>query len=158
MRGLKEQWDEFSLGVKIISVLIVCCVGLSVVGGIIGALSPDANTSDLMLTDLTDNITGSDSKGGDVIVSDGELEVRISCPVSWSASIGNQTTSESYDGTGDAVIEFDPDKYDVIAAAVQKTDSGNDELKVQIVKDGKVVDEESTTNEYGVVTVSTTVK
>ena len=43
MRGLKEQWDEFSLGVKIISVLIVCCVGLSIVGGIIGAFSTDVN-------------------------------------------------------------------------------------------------------------------
>ncbi len=153
MRGLKEQWAEFSLGVKIISVLIVCCVGLFIVGGIIGALSPDANTSQQMLTDLT-----GDSSDGDVIISDGELEIRISCPVGWSASIGNQSVSEPYSGTGDAVIEFDPDKYDVIAAAVQKTDAGNDELKVQFVKDGKVVDEASTTNEYGVVTVSTTVK
>lgn len=154
MKGLKEQWDEFSLGVKIISVIIVCCIGLTIVGGIIGALSPDANTSQQMLS----NLVGNTSQGGDVIISDGELEVRISCPVEWSASIGDESKTNSYKGIGDSVIELDPDEYDVVAAAVQKTTSGNDELKVQLIKDNIVLDENSTTNDFGVVTVSTTVK
>lgn len=159
MRGFKEQWDEFSLGLKIFSVILICCVGLAVVGGIIGLLTPDANTPQQTLTGFADNLTGAkNSSGGDVIVSDGELEIRISCPVKWSASIGDKSTSTMYDGTGDAVIEVNPDKYDVIAAAVQKTNAGKEKLKVQIVKDGKVVDEGTTTEDYGVVTVSATVK
>ena len=122
-------------------------------------MTPDANTSQQILANLTDNMkSGSNSSGGDVIVSDGELEVRIICPVGWSASMGGKDNSTHYEGTGDAVIEFDPADYDVLAAAVQKTTGGNDKLKVQIVKDGKVVDEESTTDAYGVVSVSTTVK
>lgn len=32
--------------------------------------------------------------------------------------------------------------------------SGNDKLKVEIIKDGKVLDSKSTTKDYGVVTVS----
>lgn len=159
MRGIKEQWDEFSLGLKIFSIILICCVGLSIVGGIIGALTPDANTSQQVLTDIASNLTNAtNSSGGDVIVSDGELEVRIFCPVKWSASIGDQNTSTMYDGTGDAVIEVDAKEYDVIAAAVQKKTAGNDQLKVQIVNKGKVVDVETTTEDYGVVTVSATVK
>ena len=91
------------------------------------------------------------------VSSDEGLQIRISCPVDWSASVGDGDASTMYEGTGDEVIEIDESQYDVIAAAVQKKTSGSDKLEVQIIKDGNVVDDESTTKDYGVVTVSTTI-
>ncbi|MDO5859763.1 hypothetical protein [Methanobrevibacter sp.] len=250
MKGIIEQWNEFSTGLKVISLIMVCCIGLAIIGGIIGALMPDANTSQqMLLNNLDDNnmlggnlassdkdikvkitcpvswsasisdgnstdtyegtgnevitmnrsdysalavaahkkTSGSDQlkieiiKDGDVYArkattsnnvisastsfdkplsnsADEGLKVRITCPVEWSASIGSGDDSTHYEGTGDDVVEIDDSKYDVIAAAVQKKTSGSDKLKVDIIKDGKVVDTESTTKDYGVVTVSATLK
>lgn len=74
--------------------------------------------------------------------------------MAWSASIGDTDTTVQHEGTGSKVINIDESRYDTIAAAVQKKTSGNDKLKVEIIKDGKVLDSKSTTKDYGVVTVS----
>ena len=45
----------------------------------------------------------------------------------------------------------------IISANAQKTDSGSGTLTIQILKDGKVIEESSTDAEYGVASVSATV-
>lgn len=101
----------------------------------------------------------SDSAKGNDSASDAGLQLKITCPVSWSASIGEDDNSQYYESTGDEIITLNPDDYDkVVAAAVQKKEAGSGELKVEIIKDGEVVDMEKTTKDYGVVTVSTSLK
>jgi len=83
-----------------------------------------------------------------------EVQVRIKCKGSWDGSIGVGTSSSSYSGKGDKTINLDGSSSDIVAAVIQKQGSGNSELKVEIIKNGKVVKEASTTSGYGVVSVS----
>ena len=50
-----------------------------------------------------------------------------------------------------------PDDASLISANAQKKDGSSNELTIQILKDGKVVKESSTTAEYGVAQVSASV-
>lgn len=107
----------------------------------------DDISSDDIITDADDTSSSDDEEG---------LQIKISYPGEWSASVGDDKQTTSYSGTGDDVIKADASEYDVIAAAVQKKDGNSDKLKVQIIKDGDLLDSESTTEDYGVVTVSAT--
>ena len=119
------------------------------------------SSSDDIITDADDTSSSSDDKtksNDDKSKSsdDEGVQIKISYPGEWSASVGDESRSTSYKGTGDDVIKIDSSKYDVIAAAVQKTDGGSDKLKVKIIRDGDTLDSESTTEDFGVVTVSAT--
>lgn len=116
-----------------------------------------AETSSVGVADnvLNDNIV-SNSDDSSKASSENGLIIKITCPSEWSASFGDSEDSTTYQGTGDESIEVSDTRYDVLAAAVQKTKANSDKLKVEIIKDGKVLDSDSTTKEYGVVTVSAT--
>lgn len=75
--------------------------------------------------------------------------VRIAFDGSWQGSITTDGTSKSIDGTGTAnyTISGDPT---VVAVNAQKQSDGDGELTVQILEDGEVVGEQSTTASYGV--------
>lgn len=141
MRGIIEQWNEFSTGLKIISLIMVCCIGLVLVGGIIGALFPDLNTSQQMINNFNNDVN---SNAG-VADSDGDLKVKITCAGSWSASVSDGTSTDSYEGTGDEVIKINKSDISALGVAAHKKSSGSDKLKIEIVKDGKVVAKNSTT-------------
>ncbi len=51
-------------------------------------------------------------------------------------------------------IEGGPFSFDVLSATAQKQSQGNEELTVQILTDGEVVKEQTTTASFGVVTLS----
>ena len=98
---------------------------------------------------ISDSVTTDD----DVSVPSG-VQVKITCPVEWSASVGDDKESTHYEGSGDDIINIDDEDMDVIAAAVQKKTEGSDKLKVEIIKDGKTLDSASTKKDYGVVSLS----
>lgn len=143
-----DDWKEWSTAKKAISIIGICCIGLIIIAVIGGGLSSDKNTS----TKATDNSNNNDAakeqiKGVQVhIISDG----------SWSGSIGDVGSQSTYDGDGEDTINL-TDAKNVVSAAIQKQGGDSSELKVEILKDGKVIKEGSTTGEYGVVTVSTTI-
>ena len=119
-----------------------------------GAFASSMLVNDLSTASVTDTVISNDITSG-TNDNDG-LVVEISYPGEWSASIGDQDTSTMYNGKGDESIKINEGRYDVIAAAVQKTDGSSDKLKVKIIKDGDTLDSASTSKEYGVVTVSAT--
>lgn len=128
---------------KVISILAVCCIGLIIIGMITGGGSPDKNTSPI--NDGNNNveqITGKQVK----IIYDGE----------WSGAAGDVSSINSISGSGDETIDM-PDDASLISANAQKKDGSSNELTIQILKDGKVVKESSTTAEYGVAQVSASV-
>lgn len=127
-----------------IAIVIICIVGLLALGSAI-VLSPDDDMSQQFISD--DSLSGSS-----------DLQIKITCPTEWSASIGDEDSSTHYEGTGNKIIYYDSHDYDVIAAVVQKTKSGSDNLKVEIIKNGKTLDMESTNKDFGVATVSATLK
>ena len=138
-----DDWKEWSTPKKVISILAVCCIGLIIIGMITGGGSPDKNTSPI--NDGNNNveqITGKQVK----IIYDGE----------WSGAAGDVSSINSISGYGDETIDM-PDDASLISANAQKKDGSSNELTIQILKDGKVVKESSTTAEYGVAQVSASV-
>ena len=43
--SISDKWNSFSTEKKIVSIIVVCCIGLFIIGLIGSVLSPDANTS-----------------------------------------------------------------------------------------------------------------
>lgn len=137
--GFIDDFKEWSTIKKLASILVVCCIGLIIFAVFAGGLSPDKNTS----TDA--NGTSAHASG---------IQVKITYDGSWSGNVGTAGSISSYDGTGDKTIDVNGSSFDTVSAAIQKQDGSSSELKVQIIKDGKVVKESSTTAEYGVVTIT----
>ena len=138
-----DDWKEWSTPKKVISILAVCCIGLIIIGMITGGGSPDKNTSPLNDGNNTvEQIIGKQVK----IIYDGE----------WSGAAGDVSSINSISGSGDETIDM-PDDASLISANAQKKDGSSNELTIQILKDGKVVKESSTTAEYGVAQVSASV-
>jgi hypothetical protein len=92
--------------------------------------------------------SSSSSSGG----SSGNVVVKIITNEEWSGSVGADSNTRSIDGTGNH--QENMGSPDIVSAVIQKETNSTGMLKVQIVKDGQVVKEESTTAEYGVVSVS----
>ena len=140
-----DDWKEWSTAKKAISIIAVCCVAVFILAMIGGGTTPDKNTA--TTTDDSTNDTVEQPKGVQVhIISDG----------SWSGSIGDLGGQSTYDGSDEDTIDLG-DAESVVSAAIQKQTGDSSELKVEIIKDGKVIKEGSTTAEYGVVSVSTSV-
>ena len=72
----------------------------------------------------------------------------------FGANFGNRNSSRSVEGVAPADYEVrlstDPRSGDYVSATVWKTTGDSKELKVQIVDGGRVVSENSTTEDYGV--------
>lgn len=127
---------------KMIALIAIVVLGTVLISGCIGG---DNTTTGNSGADDNENTTsGSNYKG---------YQVKITYGGSWSGSAGSSDSITSYDGTGSETIDLGEVSNGIASATIQKTDSGSDELKVEILKDGKVVKEGSTTAEYGVVTI-----
>jgi hypothetical protein len=98
---------------------------------------------------------GIQSSGGDTSnsASEGAFEVRVVYSGQWQGSISVGGSARSVEGSGDETIPLDGNPS-VISANAQKNAADSEELTVQILKDGEVVKETSTTAEYGVAQVS----
>lgn len=136
------------IALVILVIAFVAFMSSPTVTDLTSASLADNVMSDDIITDADDTSSSSSDDEG--------LVVKITYPGEWSASIGDSEDSTLYDGTGDEVIELSDTRYDVVAAAVQKTKASSDKLEVEIIKDGKVLDSDSTTKDYGVATVSAT--
>lgn len=76
----------------------------------------------------------------------------------FSGSYGNLDSTRSVDGVTPAEFEVEIETgfltFDSVSAVMQKTDFGSAELRVEMVVDGEVVKDESTTAEFGVAQVN----
>lgn len=156
LSDIPEDFKNASTGKKILTVLLCCCIGLALFGAIGGIILPDSNTSDIYEDsyDYSDDIISSGSSDSDYGIGDSDIQIRVTCDGDWQGSVGVGSSQASYSGSGDKLINLDGDSSDIVAAAIQKQDSGNGKLKVEIIKDGKVVKDASTTSEYGVVSLA----
>ncbi|WP_144900813.1 hypothetical protein [Halobellus captivus] len=95
------------------------------------------------------------SSGGDSGGSSSSFSVRIEYSGEWQGSISTGGSSRSVDGSGSQTIEIDGSP-DIISANAQKQDASSDTLIIQILENGEVVEETSTSAEYGVAQISHT--
>ena len=139
-----DDWKEWSTAKKAISIIVVCCIGILIIAIIGGGLSHDKNTSP---STKSNDKSASSAQGKQIkIIYDGE----------WSGAAGDTGSVNSISGSGNKTIDVDNSAH-IVSANAQKQDASSSELTIQILKDGKVVKEASTSAEYGVAQVSASV-
>lgn len=83
------------------------------------------------------------------------FQIRVQYDGQWQGSVGTGGSTRSIDGNSSNTIDIEGAPT-TIAVNAQKQDDGSGKLTVQILKDGEVVKEASTTAEYGVAQVTYT--
>lgn len=140
------------------SSVVVFLIGMVIFGATVepsdSARSPDVNSgSD---TGDTDASGGSDGS----VSSDSGVEVRIQYSGAWqgalSVTAGGSSSTKSISGEGTESIDV-ADDADIVSVNAQKQDGSTARIRVQILVDGDVVAESSSTSEYGVAQTSSTV-
>jgi len=84
-------------------------------------------------------------------VGDEDSQIKIIFPNDWSGTIGTDGNTYSVEGSGNETFEMEGRN---VVATIQKKDNGNGSLTVQILHDGDVLEEQTTTAGNGVVRVS----
>lgn len=127
---------------------ILCIVGVMLIV-VSGILVPD-DTSNVVSQkpNLTNNVT---VMGSDQVM----FQVNVIYNGRWSGSMGVNEILNNYNQNGSKSVKFeDCSENDTISTSIQKNDPSDDELKVQVSKNGVLVKEESTKTPYGIVTIS----
>ena len=81
-------------------------------------------------------------------------QVKIIYNGSWYARYGDPNYLQEKTGSGEIIINLDCASWDSVQVTVQKYDSSSEELTVQILRNGEVVAENSTTSPSGSVSLS----
>lgn len=121
-------------------------------GTVIASESTTASYGVAQVTSEDGTNSGGDS-GSDSDESSTTFEVRVQYDGEWQGAISSGGSSRSVQGSGPETFEIEGSP-DVISANAQKKDDSSDELTIQILEDGEVVEETSTTASYGVAQVS----
>ena len=117
----------------------------------------------LLLFSFINNGTQPDSESSlNVITDNGSLEHTSSYPFEavvkyngrWYAKMGDPNYLVERIGDGDDKITLDCASWDKVYIQAQKDDYGEGELYVQLLRNGKVVAENSTTNASGKIVVT----
>lgn len=127
------------------SVVLIVVVGLATVG----ATVPDTATQS--------DTAGQNAPSAADSSPEPEFAVRVIYGGSWQGAVsvtgGGSSQSESISGTGTRMIDI-TGNVDIISVNAQKQDDSSAELTVQILHEGDVVVQSSTSSAYGVAQVS----
>lgn len=112
-----------------------------------GCTSSNTTTSsnDTSTSEASNNTETSTASSQNVIL-------KVTSDGSWSGSIQDDTGQRSVDGSGNQEFDLGPNPG-IVAATMQKQGASGS-LTVELVKGGKTVKTQTTTADYGVVTVS----
>ncbi|ELZ08593.1 hypothetical protein C479_14678 [Halovivax asiaticus JCM 14624] len=129
-------------------------IGFVIAGGLMGqdGVEPETDVDDAGPSAAEVEPTADDGVTGAEEGAEGN-QIRILYDGEWSGAIGEESATRSVDGSGDDTLDVSDDTM-IISATVQKEDGSNTELTVQILEDGEVVSEQSTSSEFGVVSVT----
>ena len=81
-------------------------------------------------------------------------KVKIIYDGSWYSKSGTPGYLQEFYDTGNSTFELDSASWDEVSVTVQKYDESSSNLVVQLIRNGNVVAENSTTNPGGEVTLS----
>ena len=82
-------------------------------------------------------------------------QIKVIYDGSWNGALSTgDGSSKTIEGTGNETINVTNDTTDIVSANAQKMDDSSDELKIQILKNGEVKKESSTTAQYGIADVT----
>lgn len=148
-----DDWKEWSTAKKAISIIGVCCIGILIIAALGGGLSSDKNTAPA----TTDNNNNNNSNNDDTTKEQAKgVQVHIIYDGEWQGAMSNGGSSKTISGSGETTLDVDDPDF-VVSANAQKMDGGSGTLSIEILKDGKVIEETSTDADYGVASVSGTI-
>ena len=84
------------------------------------------------------------------------VQVHIIYDGDWQGAMGSGGSTKTISGSGETTLDIDDPDF-VVSANAQKMDGGSGTLSIEILKDGKVIEETSTDADYGVASVSGTI-
>lgn len=163
--GIMGWWNSQGTGVKIASVVGVCCVGLIIVGLIAAVMIPDmnpANNTSVPANNSTSTVTknttqstssspSSSSSSSPSSTSAAKVtQIRVSYDGEWQGAYGDKTGWITVEGTGTRTYTLDGTNEGV-GATFEKTDMMPGTLTVDIIQDGVVKRSKSTSVQYGAV-------
>ncbi len=124
---------------------IACCTGLFIILFIFclfaAVISPDTNTT------VDSNVSAVDEATG--------VQVKVIYDGAWHGAVSDVGSTRSVSGTGNETIDLNVDEDTwIVTADAQKKDGSSKTLTIQILKDGKVLEESSTDTEYGMAVIS----
>lgn len=145
----KDNHEAKTHGRNILIIAAVIIV-LSVLGSVL--------VGSMMVSDVYDtSSSSSDLSSSDYpssSSSSGPISVVISYSGEWSGAIADSSGTRSIEGTGDKTINLG-NVDGAIAANAQKRDSSSETLTISLKQNGKTLEKESTSSDYGFVQVST---
>lgn len=117
-------------------------------------LKESSTTAEFGVVSVSAMPDGGTATGDSSDSNDQDIEVRVQYEGDWSGSISAGGQSRSVEGSGAKTIGVEASDAMVVSANAQKDDDSDRELTIQILIDGEVVQESSTTAEYGIASVT----
>lgn len=82
------------------------------------------------------------------------FEIKVSYDGDWSGTVGTLGNSRSVDGSGTETFDVKKSNPDTVSVNAQKRDGSSGTLTVQIINNGNVVKESTTSAEYGMTQIT----
>lgn len=135
----KSRWSKLSMGRKVFIVLGIIIIALLLFSIIESISAPNENSS---LNLVTTNQSSYDS-------SYHPFQVKVIYNGSWYGDAGTEKYTYEYSDVGDDLIRLDSSPWDDVSVNIHKNDYTSKKLTVQLIKDGEVIGENSTTKPNG---------
>lgn len=140
----KDNGWNINTGKKIAIVLGIVVIALLLFSFIYNSTQPD-NKSSL-------NVISADEK-----VQEGSnypYQAHIIYNGTWSGKVGDPNYIREVSGRGDESYNLDCAPWDKVTMVIEKSDGSSNELKIELLKNGNVVAENSTTSSTGSVVIN----
>lgn len=151
-----NQTEQQNSNKKWLGLAGICCIGLILIIAVSGMFSPDKTTATNTSSNNSVSPTSSTSSNDTSSSSGSGVQVKVDYAGSWSGAYGDESGTQSVDGSGTKTIDMTGNPS-IVSANFQKKDSSSGTLTVEIIKDGNVIETKSTSAEYGVASVSANV-
>ena len=141
--GKKRGGWNMGIGKKIVLIVGIIVIAFLLFSFIYDATQPNSEES-LNVVEADQNVQ---------VGSSMPYQVKIIYDGSWYGKMGDPNYPQEKSGTGDNVIGLDCASWDHVSVMVQKYDYSSDNLTVQLLKNGEVVAENSTTSATGSISI-----
>ena len=142
--GKKKSGWNIGTGKKIALVIGIIVIAFLLFSFIYNATQP-TNEETLNVVIADQNVQNGSST---------PYQVKIIYDSTWYSQVGNPNSLKEYTGSGDKIINLDTVSWEKVHVDVSKVDSSSSNLTVQLLRNGDVVAENSTTDLLGGITIN----
>ena len=150
----KDNHEAKTHGRNILIIAAVMMVLGILVSGWVASNVLSSTTSPYDYSSSSDSSDYSTSDSSSSSSTGGAVSLVISYSGEWSGAIADSSGTRSIEGTGDKTINLG-NIDGAVAANAQKRDSGSGTLTISLKQNGKTLEKDTTSSDYGMVQVST---